>query len=155
MVACLGGAKADYRKSRPSLRDGRVPWRSEGRLSEKSPIAPRLQPNGNGPRLGAAHHWKPSSPRVQPPRTRVNRRDLLGLRPRAAPTAAEPGDDNVAPGRADLGTVSRPAMGSYFEVRLPSSTPGAVDLACRALDLIDALEAQLTVYRDDSEVSRL
>ncbi len=46
-------------------------------------------------------------------------------------------------------------MGSYFEVRLPSSTPGAVDLACRALDLIDALEAQLTVYRDDSEVSRL
>jgi len=46
-------------------------------------------------------------------------------------------------------------MGSYFEVRLPSSTPGAVDLACRALDLIDALEAQLTVYRDDSEISRL
>jgi thiamine biosynthesis lipoprotein len=46
-------------------------------------------------------------------------------------------------------------MGSYFEVRLPSTTPGAVDLACRALDLIDALEAQLTVYRDDSEVSRL
>ena len=46
-------------------------------------------------------------------------------------------------------------MGSYFEVRLPSSTPGAVDLGCRALDLIDALEAQLTVYRDDSEVSLL
>ena len=46
-------------------------------------------------------------------------------------------------------------MGSYFEVRLPAGTPGAVDLACRALDLIDALEAQLTVYRDDSEVSRL
>lgn len=49
----------------------------------------------------------------------------------------------------------RPAMGSYFEVRVPANTPGAVDLACRALDLIDALEAQLTVYRDDSEVSRL
>jgi thiamine biosynthesis lipoprotein len=46
-------------------------------------------------------------------------------------------------------------MGSSFEVRLPASTPGAVDLACRALDLIDALEAQMTVYRDDSEVSRL
>ncbi len=46
-------------------------------------------------------------------------------------------------------------MGSSFEVRLPAGTPGAVDLACRALDLIDALEAQLTVYRDDSEVSRL
>ena len=46
-------------------------------------------------------------------------------------------------------------MGSSFEVRLPAGTPGAVDLACRALDLIDELEAQLTVYRDDSEVSRL
>jgi FAD:protein FMN transferase len=46
-------------------------------------------------------------------------------------------------------------MGSYFEVRVPASTPGAVDLACRALDVIDALESQLTVYRDDSEVSRL
>ncbi len=46
-------------------------------------------------------------------------------------------------------------MGSFFEVRLPASTPGAVNLACRALDLIDELEAQLTVYRDDSEVSRL
>jgi thiamine biosynthesis lipoprotein len=46
-------------------------------------------------------------------------------------------------------------MGSYFEVRLPASTPGAVDLACRSLDVIEALEAQLTVFRDDSEVSRL
>jgi FAD:protein FMN transferase len=46
-------------------------------------------------------------------------------------------------------------MGSYFEVRVPAGTPGAVDLACRALDVIDALEEQLTVYREDSEVSRL
>ena len=46
-------------------------------------------------------------------------------------------------------------MGSYFEVRLPASIPGAVDLACRALDVIELLESQLTVYRDDSEVSRL
>jgi FAD:protein FMN transferase len=46
-------------------------------------------------------------------------------------------------------------MGSYFEVRVPASTPGGVDLACRALDQVDCLEAQLTVYRDDSEVSRL
>jgi thiamine biosynthesis lipoprotein len=58
-------------------------------------------------------------------------------------------------GYADLVRVHRPAMGSYFEVRLPAATPGAVDLACRALDLIEALEAQLTVYRDDSEISRL
>ncbi len=92
---------------------------------------------------------------MKSPRTAVNRRDLLRLRPRGVASPADPGNDNLAPARADLVTVSRPAMGSYFEVRLRSSTPGAVDLACRALDLIDALEAQLTVYRDDSEVSRL
>ncbi len=46
-------------------------------------------------------------------------------------------------------------MGSYFEVRLPALTPGAITLATRTLDLIDALEAQLTVYRETSEVSRL
>ena len=46
-------------------------------------------------------------------------------------------------------------MGSYFEVRLGANTPGAVELAERALDLIDALESQLTVYRDDSELSRV
>ena len=56
---------------------------------------------------------------------------------------------------ADLLRVHRPAMGSFFEVRLGAQVPGAVDLASRALDLIDELEAQLTVYRDDSEVSRL
>jgi thiamine biosynthesis lipoprotein len=46
-------------------------------------------------------------------------------------------------------------MGSFFEVRLPANTPGAVDLATRALDIVDELETQLTVYRDDSEISRL
>lgn len=46
-------------------------------------------------------------------------------------------------------------MGSFFEVRLPARLPGAAELASRALDRIDELEDQLTVYRDDSEVSRL
>jgi thiamine biosynthesis lipoprotein len=46
-------------------------------------------------------------------------------------------------------------MGSYFEVRIGANTPGGADLVERALDLIDALEDQLTVYRDTSEVSRL
>ena len=46
-------------------------------------------------------------------------------------------------------------MGSYFEVRVGANVPGAVDLATRALDVVEALDAQLTVYRDDSEVSRL
>jgi len=67
-----------------------------------------------------------------------------------------------APGKApasvsagDLIRVSRPAMASYFEVRLGAGVPGALGLAERALDLIDQLEAQLSVYREDSEVSRL
>ena len=42
--------------------------------------------------------------------------------------------------------VHRPAMGSFFEIRLGARVPGAVELASRALDLIDELEAQLTVY---------
>jgi thiamine biosynthesis lipoprotein len=92
---------------------------------------------------------------VKPPRIGVNRRDLLRLR---RPRAESPPGIESAPGmagRQDLIRAHRPAMGSSFEVRIPANTPGAVDLACRALDLIDDLEAQLTVYRDESEVSRL
>jgi FAD:protein FMN transferase len=84
----------------------------------------------------------------------VNRRDLLRLR-RLADGSAEPAVETVASGRGDLVRAHRPAMGSHFEVRLPSHTPGAADLACRALDRIDELETQMTVYRDDSEVSRV
>ena len=46
-------------------------------------------------------------------------------------------------------------MGSYFEVRIPAATPGGFDLVNRSLDVVDDLEARLTVYRDDSEVARL
>ena len=42
-----------------------------------------------------------------------------------------------------------------FEVVLPLGTPQRPAAAEAALDEIDRLEAQLTVYRDDSEVSRL
>jgi len=107
-----------------------------------------------GRACAAQLHDNSSSP-VKSPRTGVNRRELLRIRRGDVATAADASGNRPETGRADLVTASRPAMGSYFEVRLPSSTPGAVDLACRALDLIDALEAQLTVYRDDSEVSRL
>src|SRR5690242_10813599 len=51
--------------------------------------------------------------------------------------------------------VSRRAMATTFEVALPFGTPDAVAAAEDALDLIDALEDQLTVYRDHSEVCRL
>jgi thiamine biosynthesis lipoprotein len=46
-------------------------------------------------------------------------------------------------------------MATQFEVVLPWATPRADAAAADALDLIDRLEAQLTVYRDTSEVSRL
>ncbi len=82
----------------------------------------------------------------------LNRRQMFGMgRARAVPS--RPGDTTGE--RGQLVRVERPAMGSTFEIRLPASTPGAVDLACRALDVIDALEAQLTVYNDESEVARL
>jgi thiamine biosynthesis lipoprotein len=50
---------------------------------------------------------------------------------------------------------SRRAMATTFEVMLPFGTPDALAAAEAALDEIDRLEAQLTVYRDTSEVSRL
>jgi FAD:protein FMN transferase len=50
---------------------------------------------------------------------------------------------------------ARRAMATIFEVILPFGTPHAQHIADDALDLIDALEAQLTVYRAESEVSQL
>jgi thiamine biosynthesis lipoprotein len=49
----------------------------------------------------------------------------------------------------------RRAMATTFEVILPYGTPFAIEAAEAALDEIDRLEAQLTVYRDTSEVSAL
>jgi thiamine biosynthesis lipoprotein len=46
-------------------------------------------------------------------------------------------------------------MATTFEVLLPFETPHAAEMGEAAFELIDALEAQLTVYRNDSEVSRL
>lgn len=92
-------------------------------------------------------------PRVKdgPSGRSVSRRDLLRLR--ARPESA--GDDVVRTTGYDLLNAARPAMGSYFEIRLPAQLPGAAELATRALDLGDDLESQLTVYRDDSEVARI
>jgi thiamine biosynthesis lipoprotein len=50
--------------------------------------------------------------------------------------------------------VSRRAMATKFEIAIPVGTPHALDAANEALDLIDALEDQLTIYRE-SEVTRL
>src|SRR5215475_10227668 len=50
---------------------------------------------------------------------------------------------------------ARRAMATTFEAILPFDAPSAHEIAEAALDEIDRLEAQLTVYRDTSEVSRL
>jgi thiamine biosynthesis lipoprotein len=71
-----------------------------------------------------------------------------------APLPAVPEPD-VRPGEFALVRVSRRAMATTFEVAVPFGTPHAIPAAEDALDLIDGLEDQLTVYRDHSEVSRL
>ena len=55
-----------------------------------------------------------------------------------------------------LTQISREAMACEFEVLLDAREyPTGPDAAIEALDLVESLEAQLTVYRDTSEVSRL
>lgn len=49
--------------------------------------------------------------------------------------------------------ISRPAMACRFEVTLPGREREGVAAASEALDEIDRIEQQLTVYRDDSEIS--
>jgi thiamine biosynthesis lipoprotein len=77
--------------------------------------------------------------------------DLLG-----PALAALLGDEPVAP-VVDVAVLraSRRAMATTFEVLLPFGSPRAQPAAESALDLIDELEDQLTVFRDHSEVSRL
>ncbi len=84
----------------------------------------------------------------------VSRRDLFRLRTR--PVSNESAKSEASRSSAyDLINAARSAMGSYFEVRLPARTPGAIELATRALDVVDELEIQMTVYRDDSEIALL
>jgi thiamine biosynthesis lipoprotein len=77
---------------------------------------------------------------------------VLGAVGEIAPPALppEPGADELP-----LLCFSHRAMATAFELLLPLGTPQARELAADAFDLLDALEAQLTVYRDSSEVSRL
>ncbi len=50
---------------------------------------------------------------------------------------------------------ARRAMATTVEVILPFATPAAHEMAQAALDEVDRLESQLSVFRDTSEVSRL
>src|SRR5579859_4880850 len=94
----------------------------------------------------------------------MNRRDFL--RPRRLATTAghllgslqelQPVQEAVA--RRDglaLLRLARRAMATTFEILLPFGTPRAQEAGETALDLIDAVEDQLTVFRETSEVSAL
>jgi thiamine biosynthesis lipoprotein len=64
--------------------------------------------------------------------------------------------DEPAAAEYHLLRASRRAMATTFEIAIPQgSHPQAVAAAEDALDLIDALEDQMTVYREHSELSRL
>lgn len=96
-----------------------------------------------------------------------SRRDFLAGRAvsQAAQDAARAAGDQALAEQAEASQrrppsyvlhVGRPVMACEFEIMLNAGEhPEGPDAALRALDLADALEAQLTVYRDTSEVSRL
>jgi thiamine biosynthesis lipoprotein len=50
---------------------------------------------------------------------------------------------------------SQRAMATLFEVMFPMGRGGAAELASRVFEQIEQLEAQMTVYREDSEISLL
>src|SRR4051812_3299815 len=63
---------------------------------------------------------------------------------------------NIAERRSLVVIVRRRAMACEFEAQLAASrNDSSMAQIFAALDLVEALEAQLTVYRDDSEVSRI
>jgi FAD:protein FMN transferase len=76
------------------------------------------------------------------------------LPPDAATESSPPGPTGEA--QSYLIRVGRRAMACEFEVLLNAGQyDDGTELAVAALDLIDRLEDQLTVYRDQSELSRL
>jgi FAD:protein FMN transferase len=90
--------------------------------------------------------------------------DVLANLPVSAGNAAEGNSLSPAAGMGSAGpeaaayltTISRPAMACDFAVLLNAGQyPCGVESALAALDLVEELEAQLSVFRDSSEVSRL
>jgi thiamine biosynthesis lipoprotein len=64
------------------------------------------------------------------------------------------GNQRAAPGGYWL-HLSRPAMACRFEITLPMSDQAGVEVARDALAEADKLEAQLSIFKDSSEVSRI
>src|SRR6185369_5324834 len=91
----------------------------------------------------------------------MNRRDFFRARQLSSAAGHALGlFDTIKPETASkeeaaLIRFARRAMATKFEVILPFGTPRADAAAEAAFDEIDRLEAQLTVYRETSELSRL
>jgi thiamine biosynthesis lipoprotein len=93
----------------------------------------------------------------------MNRRDLFRPRELGRAAAEVLGlveelrrlDAGPPPPQSAVLRFGRRAMATTFEVLLPFGGARAHEAAEAALDEIDRLEAQLSVFRDDSEVSRL
>ena len=97
----------------------------------------------------------------------MNRRDFLHPRRLAhaaghvlgALESLEPlevlADVAAPPRETALLRLSRRAMATAFEIVLPYDSDAALSYGEAAFDRIDELESQLTVYRENSEVSRL
>jgi FAD:protein FMN transferase len=66
------------------------------------------------------------------------------------PAELEPREEQACYSR-----FGRRAMATQFEISMSFGTPGALEAAEDGLNLVNRLESQLTVYRDDSEVSRI
>jgi thiamine biosynthesis lipoprotein len=83
--------------------------------------------------------------------------DAVGDLADAAPWDLPPDADSTrVEGTSYLMHVSRRAMACQFEVFFNQGQYAqAAEVALEALDLVEALESQLTVYRDDSELMRL
>jgi len=79
---------------------------------------------------------------------------LGGLAPGLA-APAPPAEERGVAGGGELLRLSRRAMGCRFEVILPAGERAAVEAAHEALDLVGDLERQMTIFRDDSELSRI
>ncbi len=75
---------------------------------------------------------------------------VLGALDELSPRAEQP-----APGEVALIRLGWQAMATRFEILLPFDTPDACAAGQDAFELLDALEDQLTVYREHSEVCRL
>ena len=81
-------------------------------------------------------------------------RALGEVRDKLAPPLPPPESEQAS--RSYLVSVSRDAMACTFEIALNAGQyPHGIDVAVEALELVDKLEDQLTIYRDHSEVSRL